>query len=256
MNRHGNGASTHLPPAGPPRRLPLPRRPRCPRLLRGSRQEQRPGGRLHLDCSRQIGVPWPCSLPSNRRLHPRRGHIDVPGFGLQESAARISATSSNVDTVGVGATDDNLHLAYCCDVAAQATDPSGKRWRVGIRWLPWPLRFRGDARLDPAAVDWLPFELSAGGGVTLLAIVVGVILLLTVALPVVIFAVEVVVLVVLAVAGLVGRVILRRPWTIVARSDRDEVRQWRVTGWGAAQAAVDDIARSIGAGIEPGIPRS
>jgi hypothetical protein len=140
-------------------------------------------------------------------------------------------------------------------VAAQAaTDPSGARWRVGIRWLPWPLRFRRDARLDPAAVNWLPFGPDAGGGVTLLLVVVAVVLLLTVALPVVIFAVEVVILAVLAVAGLVGRVILRRPWTIVARSDRGRVQQWRLTGWGTAQAAVDDIARAIGAAIEPDIP--
>ena len=86
-------------------------------------------------------------------------------------------------------------------------------------------------------------------------VVVGVILLLTIALPIVIFAVEVVILAVLAAAGLVGRVILRRPWTVVARSDRGEVRQWRVKGWGEARAAVDDVAREIGAGIEPGIPR-
>ena len=101
----------------------------------------------------------------------------------------------------------------------------------------------------------MPFELDAGGGITVLLVVVGVILLLTVALPVVIFAVEVVILAVLAIAGLLGRVILRRPWTIVARSDRGEVRQWRVTGWGTAQAAVDDISRAIGAGVEPTIPR-
>jgi hypothetical protein len=145
-------------------------------------------------------------------------------------------------------------MGYCRAVAAQATDPRGKRWRVGIRWLPWPLRFRGDARLDPAAVDWLPFEIDAGGGVTLLLIAVVVILVLTVALPVVIFAVELVILAVLAAAGLVGRVILRRPWTIIARSDRGEVRQWRVKGWGDARAAVDDVARALGAGIEPSIP--
>jgi hypothetical protein len=145
-------------------------------------------------------------------------------------------------------------MEYCCAMAAHATDPRGARWRVGIRWLPWPLRFRGDARLDPADADWLPFELGAGGSLTLLLIVVGVILLLTLALPIVIFAVEIVILAVLAAAGLVGRVILRRPWTIVARSDRGEVRQWRVRGWGAAEAAVDDAARAIGAGLEPRIP--
>ena len=131
------------------------------------------------------------------------------------------------------------------------TDPGGKRWRVGIRWLPWPLRFRGDARLDPGAVDWLPFGFDAGGGITVLLVVVGVVLLLTVALPVVIFAVEVVILAVLAAAGLLSRLILRRPWTIVARSERGEVRQWHVKGWGTARAAVDDISRAIGAGVEP-----
>jgi hypothetical protein len=94
------------------------------------------------------------------------------------------------------------------------------------------------------------------GGLTLLLIVVGLILLLTIALPVVVLTVEVVILAVVAAAGLLGRVILRRPWTIVARSDRGEVRQWRVGGWGAARAAVDDAARAIGAGIEPRLPGS
>jgi hypothetical protein len=40
------------------------------------------------------------------------------------------------------------------------------------------------------------------------------------------------------------------------RSERGAVRQWRVKGWGAARAAVDDISRAIGAGVEPAIPRS
>jgi hypothetical protein len=139
-------------------------------------------------------------------------------------------------------------------VAALVTDPGGARWRVGIRWLPWPLRFRGDARLDPSALDWLPFELGAGGGLTLLLIVVGLLLLLTIALPVVILTVDVVILAVLAAAGLLGRVILRRPWTVVARSDRGEVRQWRVRGSGAAHAAVDDAARAIAAASSRGFP--
>jgi hypothetical protein len=33
-----------------------------------------------------------------------------------------------------------------------------------------------------------------------------------------------------------------------------EVRQWRVKGWGDARAAVDDVARALGAGIEPSVP--
>jgi hypothetical protein len=66
---------------------------------------------------------------------------------------------------------------------------------------------------------------------------------------VVALAIEITVLVVVVVAGLFGRVVLRRPWTVVAVNEHDERRIWEVVGWRASRTMIRDIGAALGTGM-------
>lgn len=63
-------------------------------------------------------------------------------------------------------------------------------------------------------------------------------------------AIELVVLLVIAAAGIVGRLLFRRPWTVRARNS-DRQLEWKVRGWRASGDIVDEVARRIVAGDDP-----
>ena len=68
--------------------------------------------------------------------------------------------------------------------------------------------------------------------------------------PLLALTIELVILAVLFVAGIVGRVLFRRPWTVEARARHLSAR-WQVSGWRASGQLVDQIARRIAAGEDP-----
>jgi len=134
----------------------------------------------------------------------------------------------------------------------------GRRWVVRRRWA---LRRGGDTlwagirrrfawrwlgeRADVLDPGWLLGGRVGGAAlfVALFVLVVGVGLVLAI--------VDVVVLVVVSAAGLVGRVVLRRPWTVEARAGDGTVRTWKVVGWRASRERLDEIAELLAAGISP-----
>jgi hypothetical protein len=130
---------------------------------------------------------------------------------------------------------------------------------VGRQWLP-TRRVRLRRELDfpePSGLfDVLGDDLTAGGIVAGLAIAIVAVLLLLVVWPVVAIAVEVVILILLFLAGLAGRLVLRRPWLIVARTEGPPraTLAWHVAGWRASGEAVADVARALGAGQRPRPP--
>jgi hypothetical protein len=116
------------------------------------------------------------------------------------------------------------------------TAPDGRRWTVRRLWLPRP---RGRTSADGADAfsyaDGALFDAGLAG----LAIVVVTVLVL-VFLPYVFFVFELLVLPLV----FAYRVLLRKPWTVEARTG-SERRRWRVVGWRRAGEVRDEIARAL-----------
>jgi len=147
--------------------------------------------------------------------------------------------------------------------------PDGVRWHVRRRWVPrfgperwWERvadrviarrrrrRERGgklDALdlADGCAVDGLQ-DLALA-----VALVVLVLVLALVVWPLLLALVDVLVLIVLAIAGGLTRVLLRRPWTVEAAADDGRALRWRVVGWRASGRVRDAVAAALARGEVP-----
>jgi hypothetical protein len=140
--------------------------------------------------------------------------------------------------------------------AKRVTAPDGTTWRVGRRWLPdRPEIWRRDRDGDSSAGDVIS-ELGLGGGVddslALAAIwfvaVVVIVVLTVLLLPLLVLLLELAIVAVLLVGGLGGRLFLRKPWTIRARSDDGRELTWRASGWRRSGRVRDDAAAALALG--------
>jgi hypothetical protein len=141
----------------------------------------------------------------------------------------------------------------------KVTAPDGMRWKVGRQW--WPERGR-DRDYDGAD---MPTDIGGGGGggswfadlgdadefVFVLA-VIGIVLLAilfftTVVIPVIAFTIELVVILVLFFAGLAGRLLFGRPWTVRARTE-GRLHRWQVAGFRNSGELRDEVATAISSG--------
>ncbi len=78
-----------------------------------------------------------------------------------------------------------------------------------------------------------------------------VVLLFLVIWPIVVIALELVILVLLFLVSLAGRVVFRRPWTVVARGETPGASrelEWRVVGWRRSGLLIDAAADALAAG--------
>jgi len=134
--------------------------------------------------------------------------------------------------------------------------PDGRTWTVKRRWFPRRRRI-GRADLDHLTPDWLDFGSFADdlSGI-LLGIVVGIVafVLVLVLFNVVAIAIELVLLILLLFAGLFGRVVLRRPWIVQARSGDAEL-EWPVVGWGPSGRKIAEVAEQLRSGAQLDAPR-
>lgn len=139
-------------------------------------------------------------------------------------------------------------------MARTVVTPDGDTWKVGRRWLPFrPRHDRFDVveSVDAGSVaegdDPLSFLL-----LFILSVVLWVVLTLVFAVVVAVIAlvVEAVVAALVLVVAAAGRVVLRRPWTVVARCVKGLPRRhtWAIVGWRASGKMVDDVARSLAEG--------
>ncbi len=121
-------------------------------------------------------------------------------------------------------------------------DSDGVAWIVGRRWLELPRWRRRGWRPTTEGLD---FPLLADDfGVGLFLILVGILLFLLLGgIPLLVGLAAVLV----ALVGLVTRVVFGRPWLVEARSARGELA-WRVRGTGDSKQAVRLIARAIEVG--------
>ena len=151
----------------------------------------------------------------------------------------------------------------CCRDGNLGQEPRRPLMRVYRQWVPrlgaetlrgrFHRRFRQTARRTSDAADVDPgCALDVGEGIVAAILVLVVILVaIFVLIPLVIALVEIVGLLLLGVALLASRVLLRRPWVIEAATDEESRYEWRVVGWQASGAAVAELARHLQAGLDP-----
>jgi hypothetical protein len=137
------------------------------------------------------------------------------------------------------------------------SSPDGDRWRVRRRWMDRPppdlrRRFRRnrDESNGPDWPDllWLP-DIEGGMGALAIAAAVAVIAVLVVfvLLPLLGVLLELLLLFLLLTSGVLGRVFLRRPWTVEARNLDDPERSvaYAATGFRPSGRAVEELTRAI-----------
>jgi hypothetical protein len=123
-----------------------------------------------------------------------------------------------------------------------------RRWVGPLRRQGKKVQRNADGIVDVGCLfDELGLVILAIALVVLLVVIV----LVVFVVPLVLAAVDVVVVLVVAGAGLVGRVAFRRPWTIEARADDGTVQTWKVVGWGASRERAGEIAQLLDAGVSP-----
>jgi hypothetical protein len=135
----------------------------------------------------------------------------------------------------------------------KVTAPDGRKWTLGRHWLPRRKRFKkadiSDVGPDLPGIEGID-DLGIIGLV--IAVVVSIILVAFVALllfNVFALAIELLIVIVVALAGLIGRVIFRRPWIVFARNG-DTSLQWPVVGYFNSRRHIQEIAEQLALGTQ------
>jgi hypothetical protein len=125
--------------------------------------------------------------------------------------------------------------------------------------MPRRRRF-GRADVSDAVPDFVGFD----GGLDDLGVVgtiIAAILLVIVAIflalvlfNVIAIALELLLVILLLLAGVFGRVVLRRPWVVQARCG-DTVLEWPVVGWLPSRRKISDVAEQLRSGAQLDAPR-
>lgn len=140
--------------------------------------------------------------------------------------------------------------------------PDGRSWRVRRRWLPrhegrglrarWSSRPRRRRRQDDGGTrwyDWIDLPLGLGDGplwiVGIVVVVLVVLALVFWGIPLLLALLDVVVVLIVLVASVLGRVVFRRPWTVEAVAGDGERRTRQVVGWRAAGRAAEGWADEL-----------
>jgi hypothetical protein len=135
----------------------------------------------------------------------------------------------------------------------KVTAPDGRKWTLGRHWLPRRKRFKKaditDVGPDFPGIDGLD-DLGVIG--LIIAVIVSVILVAFLALllfNVFALALELLIVIILALAGVIGRVVFRRPWIVFAKS-ADTNHQWPVVGYFNSRRHIQEIAGQLALGTQ------
>jgi hypothetical protein len=141
----------------------------------------------------------------------------------------------------------------------EVQSPDGRVWRIRRRWVPKGPRVRerlsyrrkGDTLMDLLSVPdltWLDDFI--GAVIAVIAITAIVVILATIILPFIAFTVELLIFVVLFLAGAIGRIVFGRPWRIEAKTigAPHRTREIHATGWRGSLEAIDELATEIASG--------
>lgn len=131
--------------------------------------------------------------------------------------------------------------------------PDGRTWKVRRLWMTrkvwlWP------RNANDAAAIWPDLStLVAGEEVILIGLLVAPLVVLVIALPAIFVAVELAVVVLVFVAGLVARLLLRRPWRVQAITEGPprERLAWDVVGLRESGEVVVEVKAALRLGREP-----
>ena len=131
----------------------------------------------------------------------------------------------------------------------------GTRWRVRRRWLDRPppnlRRLWRQNRKEADEVNWLDAAWWMEGDSIVLGIaaVVVLVLVIFVLLPLLGIALELIAVLFLLSSGVIGRVILRRPWIVEAQElgDPEERVAFAVKGWRDSSQALRELRTAIAA---------
>ena len=136
----------------------------------------------------------------------------------------------------------------------KVTGPDGRRWTLGRHWLPRRRRFKkadiSDVGPDAGFLDFGGDDLGIFG--IIIAVIAGLFLAAFVVLlvfNVFALALELLILIVVALAGVIGRVVFRRPWMVFARSG-DEQLVWPVVGYFNSRAKLQELSSQLALGTE------
>ncbi|MDA0178934.1 hypothetical protein OJ997_01405 [Solirubrobacter phytolaccae] len=135
------------------------------------------------------------------------------------------------------------------------TGPDGRTWNVGRAWFPRRRKFR---RADPfdgfdpgGFFPGLADDLGVIGIIlAVIALIVGLLFLVLVLFNVVVIAIELTIVLTLCGAGVFSRVVLRKPWTVFAKSGNARIER-QVVGWRASKREIEDVAGALASGLEP-----
>ena len=82
----------------------------------------------------------------------------------------------------------------------------------------------------------------------IVAVLAVIVVLTTVVFPLLVLTLELLIVLVLLGGGLAGRFLLRKPWTIRARSKDGRELSWRASGWRRSGRVRDDAAAALALG--------
>jgi hypothetical protein len=152
----------------------------------------------------------------------------------------------------------------------QTTTPDGDTYDVAVDWMPrWRMqsrrflawrRRRKRGRLDLDGLDLVPFDLDGPAAlvvvvVAVIGVVVAAVVFWWVLLPVLLAVLDAAAIALLLAAGVLTRVLLRRPWTVSVRVRGDEgaapVASIDVVGWRRALRTRDALAAAVRQGTNP-----
>ena len=132
--------------------------------------------------------------------------------------------------------------------------PDGRKWTLGRHWLPRRKRFKKidlrDANPDVGFPDIGGDDLGIFG--VIIAAIAGLIVAAFVVLlffNVFALALELLLVIVIALAGIIGRVVFRRPWIVFAKSG-DANHQWPVVGYFNSRRHIQEIAGQLALGTQ------
>jgi hypothetical protein len=150
----------------------------------------------------------------------------------------------------------------------RVTAPDGARWSVRRQWAP-RLHGRGlrsrmssrranrrrkrSAKSDDTRDRWydhldVPFDGLDELAWVVLAIAVIVVLVLF-GIPLILAVIDALLFLVLLISGVVARLLLRRPWTVEATSDRGDRLLDQVAGWRASGVRRNEMAERLSLGF-------
>ncbi|HSE08126.1 MAG TPA: hypothetical protein VLB29_05630 [Nocardioidaceae bacterium] len=122
-------------------------------------------------------------------------------------------------------------------------DPQGRTVSVHRRWLPWRRRIRDMDSADTGAIV-------KDDPIALLS-TLGLLLLIPFALALVLLVSEVFLLVLMLPIFVLGRVLFRMPWTVVATYKGRLLWSERVEGWTESETRILEIAAVYERGEQP-----